>query len=470
MYFGSKFPAMHLTRIILIICFLLELGLISFWRDHPSLYGWAPFVLCLASLIIGIYPIFGTRYHQDIKTRAISIPSLWQQVILFTVAAIGIIYNISPLNELFLRMPATLDFSDIIPQIDVMVRLFFWEGETPYQTIDEFGYPLFSPYMPMHWGPFVIPRLLGFDFRWLAYGVYALTYLFLVRYMHQQKLPFVFKAIWSTIPALFIHFVLNGHFDPLLGHEWPIEGHTENIFGHTIETLIMAYYLMLGLSLLHPSPYVRGLALALCLLSRYTVVLWAPLYILLVFFFEKRRRASIIVLVSGGLVMLLYVFPFLFRDFSILSQGLAHHAGVTEKAWTFEGWYAPNGKPHILSWGVGLGVFFFDHAGGEAIDRLHLLENLQLILSLLVVAIMGFAYRWLQERIPLHLYLLLSLKVFLTVFYNLNPLPFVYYLMVPISLSMIIIPAVWAEQTLGNALSRIKMPKVLRPTGPRKDD
>ena len=408
------------------------LGLVGwglyYWKVSliPDEYigGWLVLVFLLASM-----PLLLELFGKTLQFGKSGI-EIWQKVGVLIITLVGVLLPIPLLTKVFIDIPVSLQQSDIIPQIDVMLRLFFWEGQTPYQTITEFGYPLFSPYMPLHWGPFVVPKLFEMDFRWFAYGVFGLWYVWFAVWLSGLKLEWEYKCVFAALPSYFLYQLVV---------------HMPSIFGHTVETLIMSYYLLLGLSIFARSPYLKAGALILCLLSRYTVLFWVPLYLGFIFLFDQRRKAMIMGALTFLGIILFYIVPFWIQDPSIIWQGLEHHKGVTEKAWTYEGWYNPNGIPAILDWGVGLGIYFFHHAGGDILARLQLLAYLQLGLSISVVIVLGVAYRFLRTNISLELYLLLALKIYLTIFYQLNPLPFVYYLMVPASLTLIVLPALFSR-------------------------
>ena len=380
-----------------------------------------------ACAFIGIFPLLFKFSPKDLPSSPLQ-RRFWHLPLLLVLGVGAILLNIPGLGKIIEEMPPTMQFSDIMPQIDVMVRRFFWEGITPYATFTDLGYPLFSPYMPLHWGPFAIPRALGFDFRWLALGVYAVGGLYFSYVTAKKQIEFAYQVIMVLLPAWFL---------------WKLIQHEPNIFGHTVELLIAAYYLIMALTVMSKSPYLRALGLILCLLSRYTLALWIPLYVGVIFFTESRRKAVIISALSVGAVLFLYVFPFLLKDPGIFRQGLEHHSNVVQKAWTHTEWYTPEGRPGVLSYEVGLGRYFFDFWPGPAENRLKAITLWQLILSVGSTIVMGLLYRRLRQRIKNPLFLLLSLQLYLTFFSHLYGLPFVYYMMVPVTVSMVVVLGVF---------------------------
>jgi len=409
------------------ILFIIQVGLMTFWRGSPPASHANEMGFFATGIFISVFPLLWMpmmRGKNDITTP----PGHSLTMLLLIVHMLGIILCEPGLNAAFERYPISITQSDIIPQIEIMVRTFFWEGETPYQTITDFGYPLFSPYMPLHWGPFVISEWAQFDHRWVAVAVFVVTSGYFVVKVGNSRIYYPAKLILTLLPAFFLYY---------LAHEEP------QTLGHTVELLIVAYYLLLALSVLSKSPYLRAFAIVLCLLSRYSLVLWLPLFGWLGWKMEGPKHALTVMGLTALGVLILYVFPFWIQDPTIFGQGLTHHAQVSQKAWSFEPWFTPEGRPGVLSWGVGLGRLFFDMGPGEPVDRLKLITLAQLVSSISLVALMGILYRFVQSRIDYKLYLLVSLQLYLLFFYHLYALPFIYYMMVPVIVTMVGVFAVF---------------------------
>ena len=410
---------LHLVRLIVLVTFLIEVGRITLNKEGE----WNGLYLFVLALLMGILPLLVRFSANDLPVR---LPQKrpWKIWVLLGLGLGAVLLNIPGLGAIIKEMPPTMQFSDIMPQIDVMVRRFFWEGTTPYATITELGYPLFSPYMPLHWGPFVIPRAMEFDFRWMALGVYALGALYFSWMTARKPIEFVYQIVLVLLPGWML---------------WKFIQHEPNVFGHTVELLIAAYYLIMALTVMSQSPYIKALGLILCLLSRYTLALWIPLYVLVIFFTESRKQAILISALSVGAVLLLYIFPFIWEDPSIFTRGLEHHSNVVQKAWTNTEWYTPEGRPGVLSHQVGLGQYFFDYWPGPAENRLAAMTLWQLLFSVGSTVVLGLLYRRIRKRIKNPLFLLLSLHLYLTFFSHLYGLPFVYYMMIPVTVSMVVV-------------------------------
>jgi len=381
--------------------------------------GW----LFILGIMIALVPLMAVLFIPAHKPSNIPVP-IWQPIVLLILYSGGFAYLIPGLTQVFETYPISLTQSDIIPQIEWMVRKFFWEGETPYQTFTDFGYPLFSPYMPLHWGPFFFSELGQFDDRWVAMGIWLIISLVFVWKTGNSRIFVGVKWIPVALPLYYLYQVII--YEP-------------QVLGHTVEILIAAYYMLLAVSIMSRSPGFRAIGILLCLLSRYSLVLWLPLYAYIAWKEEGRTHALTVMGITAVGVLMLYVFPFWIQDTTIFTQGLAHHAGVSQKAWSYEPWFTPEGRPGVLSWGIGLGRFFFDYWPGEPVARLKALTLAQMIGSLVVSLVMGLLYPVFKKRIDYRLFLLFSLQLYLTVFYHLYALPFIYYMMVPVLVSIVVV-------------------------------
>lgn len=426
---------------ILLLAFGLEVGLISFWRNNEVTGIEGGLVLLMVSLLISLLP-FWLAIRKGYEYRPLNPPAQswhWSQVASLLILVMGFVSLIPELIAIFAKTPISAKHSDIVPQIEVMVRRFFWEDTFVYQPITEFGHRIQSPYMPMQWGPFVISTGLGFDARWLAFGAYVASTLVFFRITQRTSLQSLERILLAALPVAFLA--------ALIAYEKPI-------FAHTVELLICSYYLLLGMSILRGNIWMQGIALSLCLLSKFVIVLWAPVFVLSVFWDQSYKKGLLLGSIGIGAILICYVIPFLSQDWHIFEKGLAYHNTVCEKVWTNEKWNAPSGRPGLLEWGLGIGKYFFDYWPGEVARRLQGMQLMAIIASVSSSLLFAGAYWKCRKRINLRLYLLLSLKAYLAFFYSMYALPYPYYYLVYISISMLIIFAVFSMGNGGELSER----------------
>ena len=325
--------------------------------------------------------------------------------------------------------------SDIIPQIQILIQRFL-TGDFPYQLIRHeewaFGHSLYPTYLPLTWMPFILAEQVGLDYRWFAYlcllgGVgYLLTFF--------RQLPLLKYLALAMGPFLILVFNF---------YEKPEE------LSLSVETFITAYYLCLAISLLTTSTISRGLFLLCCLLSRYSIVLWVPLFFLVLWKKEKRRNSLWIgAIIFGG--FLIFYFPFLLEDFSIFQQGYDYHSKAAVNLWKPRAWQAAGATPINLLQGVGFGCYFYEYLDMDLIGKLKAYRLTHLILSLSTVALLAVYFFKRHLRIDYRLFLLGSLKIYLVVFYNFIQIPFMYLYLVPAFVSLPLIGVVLSKYSVEN--------------------
>lgn len=416
---------------ILMLLILLELAMLSFWRSGRMLGNAAPFVFFFLSLLIGIFPLYSLRNSKDEKQGDIPgkvAGNKQGSLIYYGLFFLGILIGIPLFIQVLSQYPADISQSDVIPQIEVMVRRFFHEGTSPYQTIHEFGYPLFSPYMPLQWGPFILPDLLGMDYRWLGYVALVGASLFTVSRVNKPLTNKWTKWGIAILPGLMI---------------WAILYQTDMVVGQSVAPLITAYYLLLAVSLFRGNILIQAIALSLCLLSKYYIALWVPLYLWVLFQTHPRKSVFTSMGIIGGAVLICYIVPFLSQDWTIFSRGMAYHLQHTLGNWSDLSIRTGSGKPVILAQGVGLATYFFQYWPGEISDKLNALQLTQ-ILTVLATLLGSLWFLHKRRYADYPLVLLASLKLYLVCYLHFNPMPFIYYFLPLIFVSV----AIWGAVSI----------------------
>jgi hypothetical protein len=416
--------------VLVVIAALLELGLQTFMKKAFGPYV-SPVVMLLSGIAVGVGFIaffFGREVRMASgnfdrkKIFAIGLPAL------AGIVAAAVFLNIEigkhPIPDFY-----NSSGSDVIPQIGILVDRLL-TGKFPYAWImDEdwsFSHHLYPTYLPLQWMPFVLPELIGIDYRWFALIILTLAFLWYERRLGSLELPAWKIALMALFPfAMLLFYQI---FD------------NEGMFRYSVETLIAGYYFFLALSLFTSSNWIRGLALSLCLLSRYSVVLWAPLFLLVVFFEEKKKNAFQITAILAAMALAVYVIPFFSKDTSIFMNGYNYHSHGAVQAWRVFEWQNPDEPPFALYKGLGFGIFFYEGMDGSTADKVLAYRKFHLAASLLTVIGLGLLYFfWMKKNIDYRIFLLASLKIYLVIFYNFIQIPFGYLYFVPTFLSAPII-------------------------------
>jgi len=399
--------------------FLLEAGMITFMRqdfghEQSALIF---FGLSLAIGVAGIYLAFTNT--QATLQREQPIP-FSKQFFLYSYTTVGILLSALLLNKIMKVMPIDIKYSDIIPQVSVLVNRLLY-GEFPYKVISDWGYDLFPTYLPLQWLPFTFAEALNVDYRWISFAIFFSSIIAFAVFALRKKITTERYAILLLVA--FATFISLAKGEP-------------TILGATIETMIAGFYLLLSLSIFSKSNVWRALGILVCLLSRYSLVLWLPLYILILFFVESKRNAIIISSICAIGVLVIYVLPFLSVDGDIFFNAYSYHSKAALGEWSGQSWQQPGEKPVQLFRGVGFASVFYDTIDGDLTTRLGILQKAHLIITLLVVAVLGFIFYKFKNKLNYQTYLLASLKIYLVVFYNFIQIPYTYLFVTVIVVSL----------------------------------
>lgn len=406
---------------VMLTLVLAEACAYGFMAGRVGIYlgPWLCFTLSIAVAVVPMVCLSGRVLH----VRGPGSLPVWRTVIGWAVFVMAVLFVTRWFRNAVALFADASRWSDIIPAIQVLVSRFL-NGEKVYDTIHFSGYDCQPGYLPLKWMPFILSSILNVDPRWLAWCVMILG-LVVLQYFMMRRTSFFAELLIKTLVPFFVLAVFI--------RNQPIN------FGVTVETLDAAYYGLLCICIFLPSPYLRAFALVLCLLSRFSLVLWVPLYLLCIFFSENKKTAvGIGVLVAAG-VLLLYVIPFMVHDWDVFSRGQRYYHHVFVCEWTGSHERYMEGKPSHLYGGIGFAVYILDFVRGGLEPKVALLERIHLLVSALSLVLSGGVYYLLRKSVDYRLLALLALKFYFVFFHLLIPIPYNYLYLVPTMISAFIL-------------------------------
>lgn len=389
--------------------FLSETALLTIFANKFGEYA-SPIVLFVVALSAGLVPLF----LQPASRTLVQPSKLWHNYVHGGLLLLGVLLVVGNLNNIINRHDINVQISDIIPQMQVLSTRFL-NGEMPYKMITDWGWDMYPTYQPLQWLPFCIPNLFHFDFRWWSLVIWIMAVLIYQNKLRKESLPPLAQFGLCLLPFIAVAAFYQYQF---------------MVLAYTVELIIAAYYLFLAFSIKSRSVWVIAGGIVLCLLSRYSVILWLPLYFfLLLFYWDKKKTLWASAIILGGFV-LIYVLPFMTRDWEFFFKGYQYHSLAALGEWKHDG---DNGKAIHLFQGVGFACYFYDFATGTLVEKLKLAQKAHLIASLGTVALLGlWWYRSLHKIISVRVFLLCSLKIYLVVFYSFIQIPYIYLMLVPL--------------------------------------
>ena len=390
--------------------------LISKYRNIFGEYI-SPVLILLIGLSIGLLPLFFYKKstQQQIKLNS---NKPWQLAACIILATFGFFEIYKLCKQIFNNYPISVQISDIIPLLQVMVNRVehLWY---PYKPFSDFGYELFPTYLPAQWAPFVIAQKFHWGYRETATIILFLSLAYLFYYVIKaQALTFIEKLSLIAFPIVGIYtFILYDNIN----------------VGVSIEQMIMGYYILLCTTLvMQKNIYIRSFAIVLCLLSRFSLLFWVPIFLYSVYIFEGKKNLKRAVGFLFLSLMIFYILPFLIRDPFIFLKA--------QKAYTIAalGEWDRKPSPHLQN-GLGMAIYFVDFIKGDNLNKLRILQFTMLGLSLITMIILGIFLNKRQERLNIGIFNIASLKIILSIFYAFVQVPYSYLYFVPLGVSAVVL-------------------------------
>jgi hypothetical protein len=309
--------------------------------------------------------------------------------------------------------------SDIIPLIQKLGHR-YTSGEEVYAPVTDFGYTMYPNYLPATWMPFIAAEKWGLDYRTWAY-ILLCTVLFLYGwFIARSDRKLLFMLLSFAVLALFLWY-------------------QPSAFGWTVEPMIAGFYLLLVLGIYLQRLWLIGMALLLCLLSRYAVVLWLPVLFLLLFvFLSKKKTIYTGLMVIAGVILILL--PFLQDTPGLLQKGYDYYTMGTLAEWKGQAWQQPGDLPFQLSQRYGFAIYFYKWGKGDLLQRIYVLQITHFAICTLI-SLISILWYWLKGRkwLPLKWALLLSLHLYLVFFFAFIQMPYAYLFLTPLLVSMMVV-------------------------------
>jgi len=344
--------------------------------------------------------------------------SILNQQLLFKLLAIALLLPVSYqlARHIMDDNPLLYQNADMLPIIKSMNQRFLdGQWKQVYQPIPEIWNGIQPIYLPAMWMPFGFSLIFDFDIRWITVcGLWLSVILCVV-------------PGWKKIT---LAFFLIGAFMVLLA--WLHINNDNGVIELTEEGVVYFYYCLLATAIIFTNPWLMGISVALCLLSRYSFIGWIPfafLYLVL----RKEYKFLLKTSVTAVIIVAILILPFglgpLLYHLHLHDDYISHAARV---------WHD---EPETYFETLGMAKFF----GASHIKLLH---------GILVTG---------SFLIPLSFLLFLRKKIFtqpnillagfqlsLTFFYNFLDVTYLYLYYTPVFVSLLI-----ASWSLSSGKSRL---------------
>ncbi len=401
--------------ILFLVSLLIEVYLLSLGKNIAGVF--------ISPILIIINNFFLVYTASKIKKLNLvsSFKPIYGKYILYALFTVLVVLIGIELQKVYIRIPIDSHISDVIPSIQKYnTRLL--SGEFPYTPMHYDGYDVIPNYMPMQWFLFSIAEIFNFDYRWVAYGAFIL--MIIIYWTKRTKdISFGESLFKIIIPFLFMGMMML---------------HNRSMFTTNVELLLAAYYILLAFTIKTRSYIWIGIGILFCLLSRFSLLFWLPLYAYLLYVREDFKFIFKVGLTVLAGILLIYVLPFMTIDPYIFPKGLKYYSDAAVGEWIIKDWQS--GKyPYHLGRGVGFAVYFYEFGKSSLEENLNFTKLLHVLISIATVFGTFLFYKIRKPTLEISFFILLSFKIYLSVFYAFIHIPYIYLQIVPLMFSIAIL-------------------------------
>ncbi|RYE25351.1 MAG: hypothetical protein EOP51_04390 [Sphingobacteriales bacterium] len=378
-----------------------------------------PFFVLATGMLLPIYYFFLYLRAEKLQPQdTVATPNTFisKPVVGFIAGCIAMMLTFWGIRQLFWEFPDPYHSSDVILSVEVLYDRFV-AGQYPYRPLEQYSWHPFPPYLPLYWLPVYISRILDIDVRWtgvfvlvLAMGLYGLC-------SWRSKIPLSHKLLAVLLPVFgTVGYLIWCRFDLAVSFEFIIAG----------------YYLMLAAGLATRNMPLVVLGLIGCLLSRFTMIFWLPVFVVLTWVNLPKKQTLIAAGIVIAAVLFIYIIPFYLKDPTAFGKSIAYYKVSAIAEW--EGY----GDDHT-SWtfipGVHFAPYFKNMFSGTMEERVSHTQTVQAALMIVSVIISFILYRRWRNKINFYDFLLPMLYIIMLLYFMTAPLVFRYYYLTMLTIS-----------------------------------
>lgn len=354
----------------------------------------------ICGLLIAVLPLIKVQ-----QSEGVLIPRSAQQILL-GMGLLGLTYHLYLESiPLFNEIPIDYRLADMLPILKIMCQRFM-AGEEVYAIIPEIWGGMQPIYLPALWIPLIPATYFDWELRWTSLFLFVAGLGFILATFKGKSNETANKSLVSKV-SINTLIVLVPLF--ILGHD--MMKYESRFFTMTEESIVVFYYLLLAYAVAKEKTALTAIALSLCMLSRYSLAIWAIMYVVYIFFFKDRSKAiSMAIIGTVFSVTLMYIS----QGFS----GLHVFLGLQENYINAIINEQEKFQPMIM---ISMGLAkFYDYENLAALHRIFMITAFAIPIGSLLF------YAKFREKINADFFALCSLKLTLVVFYNLLVMPFLY--------------------------------------------
>lgn len=390
-----------LISILLVFLIVIEgLSNTLFINDFDKQNTSISYFIC--GLLIAILPLIKVR-----QSDGILITRRNQQIIL-GIGLLGLTYHLYLESiPLFNEIPIDYRLADMLPILKIMCQRFM-AGEQVYAIIPEIWGGMQPIYLPALWIPLLPATYFDWELRWTSMFLFVAG-LGLILATAKGRSAKKEKTNATTLSKVSLNTIIVLVPLFILGHD--MMKYESRFFAMTEESIVVFYYLLLAYAVAKEKTVLTAIALSLCMLSRYSLAIWAIMYVAYIFFYKERSKAITMAIIG---TVFSVTFMFISQGFSGLHVFLGLQENYINAIINEKEKFQP-----MITISMGLAKFY-------AYENLAALHRLFMITAFAIPIGSLLLFAKFRQKINADFFALCSLKLTLVVFYNLLVMPFLY--------------------------------------------
>ncbi len=214
----------------------------------------------------------------------------------------------------------------------------------------------------------------------------------------------------------------------------------ETYYRFTEEAIPAFFYFILFFALMYQNAWLTGVAITLCVLSRFSIVSFLPFFFLWLLLNKDFKRFAKTSVISFGLLLVMFIIPFFIHSPQFFLGIPTRYAANLEAVWRNYDYDLKS----ISTLGLAY-VFGYSH--------LTLMSIVSLILQIALPCAWLWLFFFLKKKHVINngLWAMAGLKLSLLIFYNFIAMPYIYLFVVPTLVSYPLLLAVAKEPEVGLA-------------------
>ncbi len=386
------------VRVWLLAAFVAETLCATFCLKIPAISKPSTFVYFISGIAIALLAtalpqvsLSGSR----LADRKINSKIRYLKALVLVVIALAV-YLLSKRTLQSIDINAA--YADMLPVIQKMNQRFIdGHWKKVYDIIPDIWHGTQPVYLPAMWLPFAPAVLFGFDMRWITAGCIFVVFAIFILVLRPAKNPYSSLVLLGMASLLFCWLL--------------IQDEEHGFISMSEEGVVVVYYVLLVLAIMSDQVWLIGIAAALCLLSRFSLIGAIPALLCYLMLHKRNKQALLLSLIGVGSFLVFFILPFGWRRFSDLLSLPAQYVHFSHLVW--------KNDPDVFLRGLGFAKFF----GPANASVLHLL----LIVLTFAVPVSYVLFTYLKNKSrPVPNLALAALKLSIVVFYCFIDVPYLY--------------------------------------------